>query len=145
MMRFLPFIAISFCPNPPRTIAQSSLGRPPPGHAANEFHNKDRCILRGGFSQRNFLDHRIVDIFEFIESLRTIILAGVVPKLLLLLHQLGRHVIRSCSEPLDDRLGFPAEGQIQYSRSTALLCRSWVASFILPPFGSDPSAGTGYL
>jgi hypothetical protein len=25
----LPFIAISFCPNPPRTIAQSSLGRPP--------------------------------------------------------------------------------------------------------------------
>jgi hypothetical protein len=52
----------------------------------------------------------MVDIFEFIESLPTIILAGVVPKLLLLLHQLGRHVIRSCSEPLDDRLGFPAEG-----------------------------------
>jgi hypothetical protein len=51
-----------------------------------------------------------MDMFEFIKSFPSIILAGVVPKLLLLLHQLSRHVIRGCSEPLDDRLGFPPEG-----------------------------------
>jgi hypothetical protein len=30
MIRFLPITAISVCPNAPWTIAQSSLGRPPP-------------------------------------------------------------------------------------------------------------------
>jgi hypothetical protein len=52
----------------------------------------------------------MVDTLEFIESLPSIIPACVVPELLLLLHQLGRHVIRGCSEPLDDCLGFPPQG-----------------------------------
>ena len=70
------------------------------------------------------------------------IVGGVVPKLLLLLHQLGRHVIRGCSEPLDDCLGFPPEalgisekGKSQVDPIFAvdpLLCRSSVASFISP-------------
>jgi hypothetical protein len=46
------FSSRSTAPNPPRDCPKL-IGRPAPGHAANEFHNKDRCILRCSRSSPN--------------------------------------------------------------------------------------------